>query len=393
MFKLNYAGIAAAFIAASTLSACGGGDNNAPSDNPHLTTFMSVPNVTGSTSFSNDGGVVYQGRFYLTDRNNKAVDVYDVKTHALVGLIKGTGASAFTGAGASTDSSGPNSVSPVTGTNKMYATDVDSVKIIDTGSNTVTGVIPINAPGTTAGTGHRADASCYDADDHLLMVNNAADSFSTWINTDNDSVVAQYAYPDNTTGLEGCVYDHSTRTFYTANDGTDTNPNGELNRITASAVLNNGTNPISLAAGDRFTLGQCGPGGIDLGPGTDLIVACDMSGTNGAKLITQILNRTNGQIVATVPFGGADLLSYDSVSNRYYLGARNWQTGGVANKSLPFNPVLGIIDGATHALLFQVAAGKGAHVAVVDPATQQVFVPASAGSAFTDPGIGVYSTH
>jgi hypothetical protein len=391
MFKLEYAGIAAAVIAASALSACGGGsDNNAPSDNPHLTSFMAVPNVTGSTSFSNDGGAVYHGRFYLTDRNNKAVDVYDVKTHALIAQIRGSGATAFTGAGTSTDSSGPNSVSPVTGTNKMYATDVDSVKIIDTASNTVTGVIPINAPGTTAGTGHRADASCYDPDDHLLMVNNAADSFFTWINTDTDNVVAQYAYPDDTSGLEGCVYDHSTRTFYTANDGTTSNANGELDRITVSSIQNN---TISLGAGDRFTLGNCGPGGIDLGPGTDIIVACDMSGTNGAKLITQILNRTTGQIVATVPFGGADLLSYDSVSNRYYLGARNWQTGGVANKSLPLNPVLGIIDGATRTLLFQVPAGKGAHVAVVDSANQQVFVPASAGNAFTDPGVGVYSTH
>jgi hypothetical protein len=38
---------------------------------------------------------------------------------------------------------------------------------------------------------------------------------------------------------------------------------------------------------------------------------------------------------------------------------------------MPFNPVLGIIDGATRTLLFQVPAGN----------------------AFTDPGIGVYSTH
>ena len=136
---------------------------------------------------------------------------------------------------------------------------------------------------------------------------------------------------------------------------------------------------------------------MDLGPGNDVIVACDpsASGIEGRPLITLILDRTTGAILSTIPFGGSDLVNYDPATNRYFLGSRNWQKGGLFDKALPKNPVLGIIDAATRKALPPVPAGKGAHSVVIDSANGHVFVPfapTSGDPVFESGGIGVYSS-
>jgi hypothetical protein len=145
---------------------------------------------------------------------------------------------------------------------------------------------------------------------------------------------------------------------------------------------------------DRFPLGKCNPNGLDLGPDNDIVVACDPSGTEGSKLITQILDRNSGKILATIPFGGSDLVSYDPGSKRYYLGSRNWQANGIATKAQPKNPVLGIIDAGSRSLFAAVPAGTNDHGVTVDAANGQIYVPftSTAGSAdFASSGIAIYS--
>src|ERR1700709_2195002 len=67
--------VAACSVVACLLAACGGSDNN-NSSSPHLVTNIAVPN-SASPAFSFDISYVDQGKYFLADRNNKAVDVVD----------------------------------------------------------------------------------------------------------------------------------------------------------------------------------------------------------------------------------------------------------------------------------------------------------------------------
>lgn len=396
MLKMNVVLVTAVSVA--MLSACGGGgtgNNNAASNKsaPRFLGTIAVPGVTASSkTFSYDAGQLGDGNLYLTDRNNKAIDVVDLKTTTFSGLLKGSGATAFTGDGKTSDQTGPNSVQRIPGTTKMYVTDVSSVKVIDTTNGQVTKVIDIlDASGQK--TGNRADGSCFDKDDKLVMTMSSADNFVTWIDTTTDTVVNRFDFPDGTAGLEVCVYDPASKKFFVNNDSTNTNPDGELDSFSAAAVKSGGTPTLF----NRFPLPSCNPNGLDLGPGNDIIVACDasVSKIEGRPLITLILDRTTGNILSTVPFGGSDLVNYDPASNRYFLGSRNWQNGGVFSSTLPKNPVLGVIDAATRQALPPVPAGTGAHAVVVDSANSRVFVPyapTKGDPLFATGGIGVYST-
>src|ERR1700730_12099847 len=114
-------------LAAGALAGCGGGDNISTPTSPKLLTNIAVPNAS-SPPFSFDIGYVEAGKYFLTDRNNKAVDVVDTKSNTLIAQIPGP----FTGAGATTDESGPDGIVGITGTHTIYVGDVDSNKVIDT---------------------------------------------------------------------------------------------------------------------------------------------------------------------------------------------------------------------------------------------------------------------
>ncbi|HXN16350.1 MAG TPA: hypothetical protein VN878_08220, partial [Usitatibacter sp.] len=80
-----------ALAATSILVGCGGGGGDTPKDRPFGD--VPVPNVTAGTNFGFDLGIVSNGKYYLTDRLNKAVDVVDLGTYTLTQLSPG----AFTG--------------------------------------------------------------------------------------------------------------------------------------------------------------------------------------------------------------------------------------------------------------------------------------------------------
>ena len=74
-------------LAGSGLQACA--DGNVGLNNPsHLITNIAVPNVT-NPAFNFDIAYVEDGKFYLTDRNNKAIDVVDTSTNKLIAQIPG----------------------------------------------------------------------------------------------------------------------------------------------------------------------------------------------------------------------------------------------------------------------------------------------------------------
>ncbi|SAL84962.1 hypothetical protein AWB74_07120 [Caballeronia arvi] len=369
--------LALLLTATVVVSGCGGNDDSGPaSSSPNLITNIAVPNAS-SPPFSFDIGYTEAGRYYLADRNNKAIDVVDTKSNALIAQISGP----FAGVGATTDASGPDGIVGITGTNTIYVGDVDSVKVVDTNALKTIKTIAISNSGS------RVDEGCYDPDDHLVMFASPGETppYVTILSTTTQAVVSKLVF-NGSSGLEACTYDSTTKNFYINNDGTTANPDGELDVIAASSV-STGTLKISKA----FPLGKCSPSGLALGPNSDILVGCDPSAGN--PLITLILDRNTGAQLASVPFGGVDQVTYDSASNRYFLPARHYVSSGTAAAS-GFTPQMGVIDGTTRQLLYKVSIGAGAHSVAVDGTLGQVYVPFQPGSStqFANGGISVFTT-
>jgi hypothetical protein len=399
--------IGVAVAVAVVVSGCGGGGGgggNGPTNAPFVEGTAAVPNVTAGTNFSFDLGTVdtARGRYYFTDRNNKSVDVYKTSDGSLIKQITG----GFAGcnpnpscAGANNDRSGPDGIDLITGTNFIYVGDVNSVKIIDSQLDTVVKIIPIGG-----NSGLRADEGCYDPDHKIYMISSPGESppFATFIDTTTQQIIATLLFTDPgsgpagpaSAGLEACAYDHASSSFFVNNDGSTANPNGEVDTIPVAAILaGTAALPVTLtipaiAPGTGwkvFPLGNCDPTGITLGPGTDLAVSC-RQGTAGVKLSVQILNRTNGAVLANLNAGGGDQIAYDAASNRYYLAASRWTASGLSSgpactAASPCTPVLKIIDAATRTVAAEVKTGNNAHSVAVDPTQHRVFMPFSSATA------------
>src|SRR2546425_3228381 len=103
--------------------------------------------------------------YYLADRSNKAVDVFDASTDTFVTRVAG-----FVGASPlGNEHSGPDGIVVVHDQNELWAGDGDStVKVIDLGTNQI--VADISTGGTA-----RADELSYDQKDKLILVANDAD--------------------------------------------------------------------------------------------------------------------------------------------------------------------------------------------------------------------------
>jgi hypothetical protein len=391
MNKLTTLG--AALAAVLLLHGCGADSGTGP-ERP--VDDIAVPNVTVGTNFSFDLGTVVGGKYYVTDRNNRSVDVLDIATRQLT-LIQGSGANAFTGCkptpdcvGANNGQSGPDGINFIPPANQFYVGDVDFVRVVDPATRTVVKSIRV---GTT---GFRADEGCFDPDHNLYMISSpdAPTPFSSFISTTTATLVATVPWIDTNGqpagGNEQCQYDSASQSFLVNNDATADNPHGEVDVIPAAAILGlapgSSANIFTLANVKRYPLGNCDPTGMDLGPGGDMIVEC-RPGDKGAALTTLILDRNTGSIAASVPFGGGDQVAYDARTNRYFVAGSRWHASGVNDQgggcsaTNPCAPTLGVIDAATRTLQLRIPTGNNAHSVAVDPVSGLVFVPYSSASA------------
>ncbi|MDB5945671.1 MAG: hypothetical protein JWQ33_697, partial [Ramlibacter sp.] len=170
------------------LASCGGGDDGLSPR--QLGQATAIPGVGAGTNFGFDLGIVVGNRYYVTDRNNAAVDVFDTATSALVTQIKGSGANAFAGLTSNNATSGPDGINSVG--NLLYVGDVNSVKIVDPATQQVSKTIVVG------NTGKRADEGCVDAVHGMYMISTpeADTPFATFINTATQAIVAQVTFTD-----------------------------------------------------------------------------------------------------------------------------------------------------------------------------------------------------
>ncbi len=354
---------------AAGAAGCGGSSIAQPrllSGGPGITQkqLIPLPNMPAGSTFTYDIGTVdaTARNYYLADRKNTSLDIINL-TSLAVRQVGG-----FSGQKASNNNSGPDGVAFVPG-GAVYVGDVNVVKVVDPVAGAVTATI---ATGTA---GFRTDEGCYDPDDHLMMFANPADTppYVSVISTTTNTVIGKLLFTGSI-GLEACVYDPGTKTFFVNNDGTIANPAGELDTILATTAAAGA--PVIA---QRFPEGKCGPAGIDLGPSENLIVGCDAPA--GDPQITLIMSATSGAIVKTITqVGGEDEVAYDPKLNHYYTASRDMTATGISvtgQTGAVFTPVLGVIDASTNTWLGNFPTGANAHSVAADSATGNVFVPES----------------
>jgi hypothetical protein len=396
----NFLRATAAAAAVLSLISCGGGTTV-----PQMVGEIPIPNNPAALVFD-ISWVDSAGHYYIADRTNKAVDMFDTSSLANLAVITGGFAGAVlkpcspapcTGA-ADNAHSGPDGVVG-TGGNIFYIGDVGSVKVLDSSLKQVTLPIQVNVPGTSTKGTTRVDEGCYDPDDKLLMYatpEEGSGPFITWIDTTTNTVKTQYQYTDpSELGLEQCAYDSATKSFYINNDGVGVNPGGQVDVFTAASVVAATMAAPPAPLPNPYPLGGCNPTGMALGPGTDVLISCTPDA--GKPLTSLIINRKTGATVATLKLGGADQVAYDSVTNRYFMPMRYWVDGGVSIGSSAaaglYNANFAVVDASSFATIVRIPCGRNTHSIAIDGPNHKAFLPHTAGNAVApNPGISVYST-
>ncbi len=358
------------------LCSCGGGGSsfsgifntptksNPPSIN-FTTNYIPVPNVPVPIApappgpyWSIDVGIVDQstGLYYLGDKTNCGVDVFDAKANTYLTTIgpakspptfltvNGTCASIgspFTGNTGKSSGSGPNGLVLI-GATKLYAGDGNgTIKIISRTTRTVTGTIVIpNAK-------FRTDEGSYDGDDGIVMIANDSETspILTFINTNTDTVIAQTIRTDATGGMEASEYDSQLHRFVQAVPVTTKNPNGEIDLIDPLSQAVTAVYPMPVA---------CGPTGISIAPNQHMVIAC------GNVANTLVMDVSSGTILATInQAGGGDITSYDATIDKFFVANSNNVSTGV--KGGPLLPVTSVIDGTTSFFIQNIPSEAHAH--------------------------------
>ena len=390
---------------------------------------MGVPGAAGpgGTAFTVfDLGLVDSAnhRYYVTDRSQDAVLVYDTLTDTPTGPASAgqIGSGSFTGAICCAQNRAAN-FNPLTGPNGVIITpggttkfgiawvsDGDStMKVFDASTGlsvglVVTGVSADFSSSTAiescirAGIGcgdFRADETSWDPKDNILLVTNGDPGvpFATLIDTtspaclNNSCVKAQIFFdglsgsacpagtgvlgargqivpcahaPGGQGGLGGSAFNPNTGRFLVANTQNTSNP-ADSEITEIDPKTGRVTNSFQLAG-----LG-CQPSFIVIGPAPNVLVACEnFTGSINFPPNEIVINGSTGKIVTIIDkVGGVDQAAFNPTDNRYYVAARD----------MPGGPVLGVIDAITNTWLQNVPSGANAHSVAADPITNHVFVP------------------
>jgi len=314
------------------------------------------------------------GRYYLADRSNKGVDIFDTKTNKFIGRVEGFVGVAMVEGKPVGNMSGPNGVALDAKNKQLWVTDGNSsIKVIDLKAKP-----PKIVDTVVTGGQKRADELAVDTKDGIVLAFNNADkpTFGTFVSTKpGHKILGKLEIPEATDGVEQSQYIAQTGLFYAAVPAWKEN-----NKQGGVAVID----PKSMKMLRLVNIPDCQPTGLSQGPGNRLLVGC-AAGQESSKLpsATVIWDFLNERVVNVVKeVGGMDEVWYDSGANMYYTASRG-QPGG---------PVLGVIDAKTDQWVENVKTAPGAHSVAADSKTRHVFVPLTANPDCPKSCIGVYGT-
>jgi len=291
--------------------------------------------------------------YYLADRSNKSIDIFDARTGKFIAAVGGFVGVKMKDGKPNNDVSGPDGV--LTFGKEAWAGDGDStIKVIDLRTRKI--VDTINTGGTT-----RVDEMAYDPKDGIVIgVNNAEEPpFASLVSTKpGHKILAKIAFPDATDGAEQPAYNPGDGMFYVSIP--------ELKKDEkkgAVAVID----PRKGTLARMLPVDGCHPNGLAFGANGDFVLGCTANGKEMPAVIV-IMNAKTGKVAKSVPdIGGADMVAFNPKLGQYYT----------ASRSMPGGPVLGVID-AKAGTLAQTIPVKGGnpHSVAVNHANNHVFVPA-----------------
>ena len=317
------------------------------------------------------------GRYYVADRSNAGIDIFDSRNFTYVGRVGG-----FVGLKFNPDNkpaivlSGPNGVAFDPQKKELWAADGDStVKVIDVAANPPKIIASINTGGQK-----RADELGIDTKDGLVLVGNNAEkpSYVTFISTKPDhAIVGKLEMPDASDGIDQPLYVPETGMFYASVPiwKEDKNHGG-------LAVID----PKTLKMVKLIPIDDCGPLGLAQGPGTKVIVGCSAGSKARTPTMpnpaTVIIDVATEKVVKVIhELGGQDEVWYNPTAHQYYTASRD----------LPSGPVLGVINADTDTFVESIATSENAHSVAADSKNNAIFVPLTAGNTACPNGcIGVY---
>jgi hypothetical protein len=190
-------------------------------------------------------------------------------------------------------------------------------------------------------------------------------------------------------GLGGLAFYPPTHTFLA------TNSNSTPDVTVGSVDVIDPLHPITVGGVTKFVpvvinsfpVPNCMPTGLNVGPGTDVLVGCADHDGRAFAPSSVIINGTTGATVAIINnVGFVDQTWFNPGDNNYYLAARD----------MPSGPVLGVINATTHLWLQNIPTNGNAHSIAVDPKNNHIFVPLPSGgpncqTIAADGCVGVYA--
>jgi hypothetical protein len=293
-------------------------------------------------------------RYYLADRSNKGVDIFDVKTDKYIGRVEGMVGPVMKkdGTCCNNDKSGPDGV--LATSKEIWAGDGDStIKIFDI--KTMKLIDTIKTGGET-----RVDEMAYDPKKMIFMAANNAEEppFATLVSMKPDhKIIAKVVFPDASDGAEQPAFNPADGMFYMAVP--------ELKKDEKKggvAVVDESGKIVKM-----LEVENCKPNGLIFGPNQNFLLGCQANGKKVGPPILVVMNAKTGKVVANIPeIGGADMVAYSPKNGQYYSGSSNMQPG----------PVFGVIDAKTNKLVQKIdITGGSPHSVAVNESNGHVYLP------------------
>jgi hypothetical protein len=381
------------------------------------TTAILLPNGQKIAAFdiSFDDPGLTPPRYFLADRTNKQIVIVETDDNSLKTPIAPSGADAFAGTAACTntpppagpnDCAGPDGVFTVNDGPKpeVWAGDgptgtpkVSHVKVFQLDGTLV--VPPISTGGN-----RRADEGCFDSRDHVTLWANDADvpsPFISFIATGGWPITSERYHvlsgskitmdggtgpglhgPNATNGIEQCQWSPVTGKFYLNipeinGPGDDTAPGAVLVIDPPTPTKNAKIEKVWMLDHDACA----GPQGMAIGPNNQILLGCNApsgltsTGANNGKFRTVIINTQTGAIIAKLDNeSGADEVWFNPGDGQYFL-ARSQAAGPAAMG----HQLLGVVDANGHredlSVFIAISGTRNAHSVAADPHKNQVYVP------------------
>jgi DNA-binding beta-propeller fold protein YncE len=289
-------------------------------------------------------------RYFLADRSNKAIDIFDVKSSTFVGRVAG-----FVGLQPKNATAGPNGVVTANDGTEVWAGDGNSsVKVIDLKTMKIVDTI-------STGGKNRADEVGYDPKDQVFIVGNEADEppFLTLISTKpGHKIIGKVVLERATDGIEQPQYYPGDGMFYVDIPELDKDKTKG-----ALAVID----PKTAKLVKLLPVDNCVPHGLAIGTGSMMFIGCSAGNPRrGLPAQLVVFDAKQGKVVATIPgVGGSDESAVNNKIGQYYS----------ALAGNPGGSILAVIDAKTSTLLQKIPTSGAAHSVAASEFNNRVFVP------------------